>query len=86
MDVNEQAVAQAMKTAEVSLMIHGHTHRPGRNIVSIDGKRAERWVLPDWECDHVAEGQTPRGGWLVIDDDGLALYDLAMNDGGSGDN
>ena len=35
--------------------------------------RDRRWVLPDWDCDHMSP---PRGGWLVIDRDGLQFYDL----------
>lgn len=81
MDVNPDAVAQALRAAGVSLMVHGHTHRPGRNIIPLDGKRCERWVLPDWECDHVAAGHQARGGWLVIDADGLTLFDLDQEDG-----
>lgn len=40
MDVNPQAVKQAMETAQVSQLIHGHTHRPA--IL------AERIVLAAW--------------------------------------
>ena len=80
MDVNELAVIEALRASQVNLMIHGHTHRPGRYLVTVDGNRCERWVLPDWDCDHATDGHPPRGGWLIIDEDGLALYDLAMND------
>jgi UDP-2,3-diacylglucosamine hydrolase len=57
MDVNDEAVAQAMRTHAVSRMVHGHTHRPGRHALTIDGRPAERWVLPDWYG---------RGGYLEI--------------------
>jgi len=73
MDVNPAAVAQALRDAGVSLMIHGHTHRPARHVLDVDGKRCERWVLPDWDCDNA---KPPRGGWLVLDQDGPALFDL----------
>jgi UDP-2,3-diacylglucosamine hydrolase len=29
-------------------LIHGHTHRPGHHVLELDGRRCERWVLPDW--------------------------------------
>jgi len=74
MDVNQDAVAQAFRNANVALMIHGHTHRPARHVLDVDGRRCERWVLSDWDCDHA---QPPRGGWLALDPDGPALYDLA---------
>jgi len=73
MDVNPDAVARAFRRANVTRMVHGHTHRPARHVLNIDGRRCERWVLPDWDCDHAAP---PRGGWLALDRDGLALYEL----------
>lgn len=73
MDVNAQAVEEAFRTAEINILVHGHTHRPARHVLEIDGRRCERWVLPDWECDHA---NPPRGGWLIIDRDGLTPYDL----------
>jgi UDP-2,3-diacylglucosamine hydrolase len=48
MDVNAAAVAQAMRSHGVSRLVHGHTHRPGRHSLTIEGRPAERWVLPDW--------------------------------------
>lgn len=76
MDVNPDAVAKAVRQAGVSIVVHGHTHRPGRNVMSVDGKICERWVLPDWDCDHLENGQKERGGWMIIDEDGPALFDL----------
>ena len=73
MDVNADAVEQAFRDSGVALMVHGHTHRPARHVLEVDGSKRERWVLPDWDCDHVSP---PRGGWLVIDRDGLQFYDL----------
>ncbi len=48
MDVNDGAVRQALRSHGVRRLIHGHTHRPGRHALEVDGKRCERWVLPDW--------------------------------------
>ena len=77
MDVNAGAVEQAFRDHGVKLMVHGHTHRPARHVLEVDGAKRERWVLPDWDCDHVSP---PRGGWLVIDRDGLEFYDLETAD------
>jgi UDP-2,3-diacylglucosamine hydrolase len=71
MDVNAQAVEQALRRGGARVMVHGHTHRPARHALTVDGRPCERWVLPDWDCDRA---QPPRGGWLVIDADGLRLY------------
>jgi UDP-2,3-diacylglucosamine hydrolase len=73
MDVNDEAVDAAFRQTGVGIMVHGHTHRPERHVWQLEGKRRERWVLPDWDCD---QSDPPRGGWLVIDRDGLSFYDL----------
>ncbi|MDB5887240.1 MAG: UDP-2,3-diacylglucosamine diphosphatase [Rhodocyclales bacterium] len=48
MDVNADAVAQAFRDSSASLMIHGHTHRPARHELNVDGATCVRHVLPDW--------------------------------------
>lgn len=48
MDVNAQAVAQAMLEAGVQTLIHGHTHRPGIHEFTLNGHPARRIVLGDW--------------------------------------
>ena len=48
MDVNDAAVAQALREHGVQRLVHGHTHRPGRHEHRVDGRDCERWVLPDW--------------------------------------
>jgi UDP-2,3-diacylglucosamine hydrolase len=57
MDVNDDAVRQALRHHDVRRLIHGHTHRPGRHAVEVDGQRCERWVLPDWYG---------RGGYIEV--------------------
>ena len=64
MDVNAEAVREAFRRHGVRRMIHGHTHRPARHELEVDGKRCERWVLPDWYGP---------GGYLAIDDVGARL-------------
>ncbi len=48
MDVNTQAVEDAFRQHNVSLMIHGHTHRPAIHQLEVDGQPAQRIVLGDW--------------------------------------
>ena len=59
MDVNETAVREAFRRHGVSRLVHGHTHRPGVHRLEVDGRRCERWVLPDWYA---------RGGYLELVD------------------
>lgn len=48
MDVNADAVIEAMRTHSVPQLIHGHTHRPAVHEFEIDGMPAQRIVLGDW--------------------------------------
>jgi UDP-2,3-diacylglucosamine hydrolase len=48
MDVNADAVAAALRMHNVTRLIHGHTHRPARHELIVDGRRCERYVLADW--------------------------------------
>ena len=57
MDVNDDAVREVLRRHDVRRLIHGHTHRPGRHTIEVDGQRCERWVLPDWYG---------RGGYIEV--------------------
>jgi UDP-2,3-diacylglucosamine hydrolase len=48
MDVNQDQVTAAFERHGVHRMIHGHTHRPARHDLQVNGKVAERIVLGDW--------------------------------------
>jgi len=48
MDVNQAAVASALREHRVDRLIHGHTHRPAVHRFDVDGRAAERIVLGDW--------------------------------------
>ncbi len=48
MDVNQGAVEAAMRQHDVSILLHGHTHRPDVHRFSLDGGAATRIVLGAW--------------------------------------
>ncbi len=48
MDVNDEAVAVALRDAGVARLIHGHTHRPAVHTHVVDGRSCTRYVLADW--------------------------------------
>jgi UDP-2,3-diacylglucosamine hydrolase len=48
MDVNRQAVERTMRAHDVTLLLHGHTHRPAVHRFELDGREAERIVLGAW--------------------------------------
>jgi len=58
MDVNPAAIRDALRLAAARRMIHGHTHRPAKHLLEVDGTACERWVLTDWY---------EAGGYLVCD-------------------
>jgi UDP-2,3-diacylglucosamine hydrolase len=48
MDVSAPTVEAALRAHGYPRLIHGHTHRPGHHVHTIDGQTCERWVLGDW--------------------------------------
>jgi UDP-2,3-diacylglucosamine hydrolase len=48
MDVTDTAVREAMAANGAVRLIHGHTHRPARHRIDLDGAEVERVVLGDW--------------------------------------
>ena len=67
MDVNEDAVREALRAHACTRLIHGHTHRPGHHSIDVDGRACERWVLQDWYG---------RGGYLEVTPAGAKLVSL----------
>jgi len=48
MDVNAEAVSDALRRSAVQTLVHGHTHRPAIHVLAVDGSPARRIVLGDW--------------------------------------
>ncbi len=69
MDVNTDAVRQALRDAGVTRLIHGHTHRPAIHSLEFDQQPAERIVLGDW-YEH--------GSVLTVTDESVQLHGLAV--------
>ena len=69
MDVTLEEVDAELKKHSVTKMIHGHTHRPARHQIDLDGTPAERIVLGDWY----------KSGWLLkIDESGVELEEFDL--------
>ena len=62
MDVNADAVAEAFRRHGVTRLVHGHTHRPARHDLAVDGVERERHVLAAWHDE---------GRYLEVDERGL---------------
>jgi UDP-2,3-diacylglucosamine hydrolase len=48
MDVNQGTVERTMREFDVTLLLHGHTHRPAVHRFALDGEPAARIVLGAW--------------------------------------
>jgi UDP-2,3-diacylglucosamine hydrolase len=68
MDVNDGAVADILWRTGCARLIHGHTHRPARHEIVVDGRACVRFVLADWYA---------RGSYLRADPTGLRAVTLA---------
>ena len=49
MDVSESEVIKIIQESSVSLLIHGHTHRPNSHSIALEKHTAKRIVLGDWD-------------------------------------
>lgn len=69
-DVDEAAALGWLQAADVTVMVHGHTHRPAQHALP---NGATRHVMGDWDFD----GRSPRARMLRLTADGLQALDLA---------
>lgn len=72
-DVNTDSCINLLQQQRLSILVHGHTHRPALHTMQDSlGRKFGRYVIPDWEYDH----STPtRAGWLAFNQNGtIALH------------
>lgn len=69
MDVTPEAVTDVMAEHDTPLLIHGHTHRPDRHSLTLNGQSAERIVLGDWHshgwCLRAQNGELTLQSWPI---------------------
>ncbi len=51
MDVNQTTVENLMRKYQCTRLIHGHTHRRALHEFNLNGQKAQRFVLADWNND-----------------------------------
>jgi UDP-2,3-diacylglucosamine hydrolase len=59
-DVSANTVADRLRRHRVARLIHGHTHRPASHQLVVDGERAQRTVIPDWDA------KLARAGYVMV--------------------
>ncbi len=77
LDIDLETVKSFFRSSGVDILIHGHTHRPNQQIMEIDGKKCERWVLCDWEFD--VQEKRKKGSYLAIEKSGIRKITLNPN-------
>ena len=66
MDVNPQAIIESLRGQEgVSILIHGHIHRPAVHEFDADGKPARRFVLAEWWESGQVLCWRGKGEWVI---------------------
>jgi UDP-2,3-diacylglucosamine hydrolase len=69
MDVSPDDVLAALAEHQCLRLVHGHTHRPARHPLKLEGQAAERIVLGDWD----------RSGWVLkADNEKLSLEEFPL--------
>ena len=69
-DVTPSEVPRLMSKYGVRTLIHGHTHRPASHTLEVNGQRAQRIVLGDWD----------QQGWaLQVDEKGYQQSAFALD-------
>lgn len=64
-DVDPAAALAWLRAADAAVLVHGHTHRPGSDLLA---PGIERHVLSDWDLD---DAERPRADVLRLTRDGL---------------
>jgi UDP-2,3-diacylglucosamine hydrolase len=70
-DAHPDAIDEVLREHGLSLLVHGHTHRPAIHRLQVDGRPCLRCVLPAWD-------ELP--GYLVLDARGPRLLTLDGRD------
>ena len=65
MDANPQAVIETLRNHHVSILIHGHTHRPAVHELSVDDKPTRRFVLAEWKSTGQLLSWNAEGDWAI---------------------
>ena len=66
--VVDDAVMASAALHGADVVIHGHTHHPGKYVIDAqDGGMVTRFEIPDWV-------ERPAGGYVLMDDDKITIH------------
>lgn len=70
--VVDNTIAEIAEKHHASIVIHGHTHRPGKYLIQNGSNTIERYEIPDW-------ADRPGGGYILLDQNTFIIHDPAQN-------
>ncbi|MCC2624887.1 MAG: UDP-2,3-diacylglucosamine diphosphatase [Burkholderiales bacterium] len=60
--VVDNTIIEFAKQKQANIVIHGHTHKPGRYLIEANNLTIQRYEIPDW-------ADRPGGGHIMLEDD-----------------
>ncbi len=65
--VVDSTIIKLAKQKQANIVIHGHTHKPGRYLIAADGLTTiERYEIPDW-------ADRSGGGYIMLEDNDINI-------------
>lgn len=72
-DINEETLKETVIDADITRILHGHTHRPALHKHVIQDREIERMVLGDWHEDHAVVALSDNNNCELLHWNGEAL-------------
>lgn len=65
--VVNSTIIELANQKQANIVIHGHTHRPGRYLIAENGINIERYEIPDW-------ADRSGGGYIMLEDENISIH------------
>jgi len=65
--VVDSTIAKIARQKHANIVIHGHTHKPGRYLIKTDDLTIERYEIPDW-------ADRSGGGYIMLEDENIHIH------------
>lgn len=65
--VVDSTISRIAKQKEANIVIHGHTHKPGRYLINAGDLTIERYEIPDW-------ADRNGGGYIMLEDENIQIH------------
>lgn len=65
--VVDKTIVEIAQQKQANIVIHGHTHHPGRYFIQADNYTLERYEIPDWT-------DMKRGGYIMLEGETISIH------------